>query len=519
MDERAWLPGFSSRRASVAERRGRVRWTLRLALCALALSACDPAAPPSGGDSGVGIDAGPGADGGPDAPFLRPDAGAPGAALEPLDVCDDVVDTLYATPSGLPAFDPSVRGALLGCALVQTISASDLATRLSGVPGVEHTGGDVRMYVIAYRTEREPRGVGGISTALVLLPDVARAARVPTVLALHGTVGVADACAPSRFVREGLDVVDLPAPYVDALLLPYAAAGLPVVAPDYAGLGTEGVHGYGNWLDAARSSVDGVRALRALLPPDRLEAGTLVYGHSQGGGVAIAVAALADEAPDVELSSIVALAPGYDIAPAATLVGLSSFALTPLLRATAALYAYADYANLTTEEARWGEPFAPALRDTVTASLGSECYVDAIGTLDTASTGYVPPGTIGELFDPTFVAAVQTCTDGGTCADLAGAFVLRDRANEPRLAAGGPPLLVLGSNDDEINTPASLGCVLDRLRADGTSLQLCMADAGDHLAMMGATAGYAIDWSIAAATGAAPPPCPGAPARPRCALF
>lgn len=493
--------------------------TARTLACLVALHAllgCDPA--PSTPDAGTSIDA-PSGDGGPDAPFVRPDAGAPGAPIVPLDACDDVVDSLYLTPPGLSPFDPSVRGELLGCASVETISAADLATRLSGVPGLEHTGGAVRVYVIAYRTEREPRGVGGISTALVYLPEVARSERVPMVLLAHGSVGVADVCAPSRFVREGLDVVDLPASYEDALLLSFAAAGLPVVAPDYAGLGTEGTHGYGNWFDPARSAIDGVAALRALVPADRLDGGTLVYGHSQGGGIALAVAGLADEDPDLDVRAIVSTAPGYDIAPATTIVRLSSFALTPVLRVTAALYAYADYANLTADETRWGEPLAADIRGTVLSELGTHCYVEAATALEMPSAGYTPPATVGDLFDPGFTAEVTACVDSGTCTGLSGAWVARDVANEPVVPADGPPILVIGSTADEINGPGSLGCVFDRLRTDGAPYQACMIDAGDHLAMVSATMGHSIDWAIATATGASPPGCPGSSTRPRCSLF
>lgn len=195
-----------------------------LRLSIVGLSSCGP----SNTDSDAGVDAretvdastgedspGPSMpDAGSDAPFFRPDGGPTAAALEPTDACDDVVSALYETPDGLPAFDPSVRGALLGCALIETIEEAEIATRLAGVPGIERVGGALRVYVIAYRTEREPRGVGGISTALMVLPDITRSERVPVVLALHGTVGIADPCAPSRFWREGLEVIGLPASYV-----------------------------------------------------------------------------------------------------------------------------------------------------------------------------------------------------------------------------------------------------------------------------------------------------------------
>lgn len=480
----------------------------------LTLAACDA---PMASDAGLDVTASP--DAGADAPYVPLDAGPPGMALMPLDACDDLVDDLYLTPTGLPAFDPSVRGTLLGCASVETIAAGDLAARLSGVPDLAVTSGDVRMYVIAYRTEREPRGVGGISTALVYLPTVALAERVPLVLLAHGTVGIADGCAPSRFVRDGSGVTGLPESYLDAMLLSFAARGLPVIAPDYAGLGTEGTHGYGNWLDPARSAADGARALRALLPADRLDGGTLVYGHSQGGGIALSVAALEAEAPDLDIRAIVAAGPAYRVATAVSISRITTFALTPLLRYALAMQLRADLANLTADETRWGDALAPAVRDRAAAELDTHCLLDSITGLDTPAAGYVPPPTLGDLFDPDFASAAIACSDTGTCTGLPGAWVMRDVANEPHLSATSPPILVLASELDADATPGLVGCVIDRLRTDEASWEACMVPTGDHLGMVGGTGAYAIEWALAAAAGSVRPPCPGSPTRPRCSLF
>lgn len=454
-----------------------------------------------------------------DAPFFRPDSGPSGSAILPLDACDDDVASLYLTPDGLSPFTAAVRGELLGCSLVETISAADVATRLSGVPDLVLSGGDVRMYVIAYRTEREPRGVGGISTALVFLPDVAYGARVPMVLAAHGTIGIADECAPSRFVREGVDITGLPADYIDALLLSYAARGLPVVAPDYAGLGTEGTHAYDSWLDPARSAIDGVRALRALLPSDRLDGTTIAYGHSQGGGIVLALAGLRDETPDVDLRAIVSLAPGYRVSALRTATALSSFRLDASLRTFASLAVLAGYANLTDDTARWGDPFRAGIRDHVVSQLTTLCIGTAITALDTPTADYTPPTTIGEALDPEFTAAVSTCSSGGACDGLPGAWVARDIANEPRTPASSPPILLVVSNGDTVNLPRQVGCAIDRVEDDGASPELCVGAFGDHLPMVAATAGYTIDWALGIASGGARPLCPGTTTAPRCSLF
>lgn len=451
------------------------------------------------------------------APYVRPDGGPTGAAIEPTDPCDDVASALYDTPAGLPPFDASVRGALLGCASLGTIDAATLATRLAGVTDLEQTGGAVRSYLIAYRTEREPRGVGGISTALVFLPDVALAERVPMVLVAHGSVGVADVCAPSHAFQDGVAALGLPADYVDALLLSFAARGLPVVVPDYAGLGTEGTHDYGNWLDPARSALDGIRALRAMLPADRLDGGTIVYGHSQGGGVALASAALASETPDVELRAIVAAAPGYRVAPLTQIVGFDTYVLTPLLRAIAIDAVYGGYANLTSDETQWVTPFEASLRSTIATEVSTHCLVASATALDVESGGYVPPATVGALIDPTFRDAVNACASGGACDGLPGMWAQRDAADEPHVGPG-VPILVLASQGDTTATPGTVGCAIDRIRREGATYETCMVSAGDHLPMVSATAEYAIAWGMAARDGSAHPPCPGSTTPPRCQL-
>jgi pimeloyl-ACP methyl ester carboxylesterase len=449
--------------------------------------------------------------------YVPPDAGPPGAALMPTDPCDDVAASLYETPPGLPPFSDDVRGTLLGCAMLETITAAELSTRLSGVSGALVTSGDIRVYLIAYRTAREPRDIEGVSTALVYLPEIAISERAPLVLATHGTVGLAGACAPSHLIHDPTSF--LPASYLDALLLAWAARGLPVVAPDYAGLGTDGTHGYDNWLDPARSAIDGVRALRSMLPDARLDGRTLVYGHSQGGGVALSVAALAGEAPDVDLSAVVAFAPGYRTLSLVSAIRLRTVALTPILRGTAAMLLYSGLANLTPDATHWGDAIAPGIRDHVVSVVESQCYVPVLEDLDTPTADYVPPATVGDLVDADFSAAAIACADTGACDGLPGAWIARDAANEPHLTADSPPILVLGSTDDEAVTPGVLGCAIDRLMRDGAPPDLCITSGADHLGMVSALDTYGIEWALAASSGAERPPCTETETRAACRLF
>src|SRR5207253_5946777 len=73
----------------------------------------------------------------------------------------------------------------------------------------------------------------------------------PIVAWAHGTTGIADVCAPSwrgNGARDG--------EYLDAWL----SHGFAVVATDYQGLGTPGVHPYLLWRSEGYSVLDAVRA-------------------------------------------------------------------------------------------------------------------------------------------------------------------------------------------------------------------------------------------------------------------
>lgn len=140
-------------------------------------------------------------------------------------------------------------------------------------------------------------GVGGSTveeTAVLWLPTGPRTGDV--VAWAHPTTGLADACAPSAHDR--LDIVGR-----DALL----ADGNIVVAPDYEGLGTSGVHPYLVGASEGRSVLDAIRAARSV---GAAHGRSTVYGWSQGGHAALFAARMAPTyAPDVRLSGAVAIAP------------------------------------------------------------------------------------------------------------------------------------------------------------------------------------------------------------------
>ncbi|MFF0814474.1 alpha/beta hydrolase family protein [Rhodococcus sp. NPDC003318] len=141
---------------------------------------------------------------------------------------------------------------------------------------------------------------GGIrsSTGAVHVPEGAPPpGGWPVVSYAHGTVGLADQCAPSQVGGTAQE-----AEFVSRWL----RRGYAVVATDYAGLGTPGELAYLDGRAAAHNVIDMVRAARAAAP--ELASRWVAVGHSQGGHAALHTGRVATAyAPDLDYRGAVAL--------------------------------------------------------------------------------------------------------------------------------------------------------------------------------------------------------------------
>ncbi|EOD4265258.1 alpha/beta fold hydrolase [Acinetobacter baumannii] len=127
----------------------------------------------------------------------------------------------------------------------------------------------------------------------------------PIVVWAHGTTGVADVCAPSKAA-----LADSTKDLISKLL----AAGYVVVAPDYEGLGTPGIHPFLNVKSEAFSITDAVVATRNYLSQRNLLTSKkwVNVGHSQGGHAALGAAQYASRA-QLEYKGTVAVAPASNL--------------------------------------------------------------------------------------------------------------------------------------------------------------------------------------------------------------
>lgn len=140
------------------------------------------------------------------------------------------------------------------------------------------------------------------ATALVMFPKVAQPKDGYRVVVWeHGTVGVGDSCAPSNnTINPRFKIL------ADTLL----AAGYVIVAPDYEGLGTKGIHPYLNLASEAKSALAAVRAVKDRYG-SQLNGDWMSVGQSQGGQASIGTAEYANT--DITYKGAVAGAPASSL--------------------------------------------------------------------------------------------------------------------------------------------------------------------------------------------------------------
>ncbi len=325
-------------------------------------------------------------------------------------------------------------------------------------------------------TTTDPSGRVVPGSAIVLASTARGDAALPVVVWTHGTTGVARACAPSVLENPFANVPALP----EAL-----AAGWAVVAPDYAGLGTDGLHGYLVGESQARSTWDALRAARQM---DDLTLGTdvVLWGHSQGGHAALWSAALAPRDADAgRLRGVAAMAPASDLVALVreaqdTPVGkmLSSYIVT----AYAAHYPELDAATLVRPVAR------PVVRDIARRCMAG---LEAL------------PGVVDALVRP------RTIFRDDPTQGALGARLLENRAPITRDA----PVLLLQGDADPLVLPSVQAAFVRDECARGGLIDYRTFAGEDHLSLVAPDSpaeAALLDWTRARFAGeAASERCPG----------
>ena len=166
-----------------------------------------------------------------------------------------------------------------------------------GGPGMGGMGDSFR---ILYRST-DPSGRPIPVSGAIYIPNGPAPAGGRNIIAwAHPTSGVMPTCAPSLMPDVGGMMWNLPN---------MITQGYIVVATDYPGLGTDGIHPYLIGESEARSVLDSVRAARDM-PNTGASNRFAVWGHSQGGHAALYTGEVAARyAPELKLVGVAAAAP------------------------------------------------------------------------------------------------------------------------------------------------------------------------------------------------------------------
>ena len=195
----------------------------------------------------------------------------------------DALSAFYEPPSPIPSAPGTlVRMEPLGVA----------------VPG----GTGFRILYVSQRPDGEPAVSGGM---LFIPSSPVPADGRPVVAWAHGTLGMGDACTPSRSTNPLQDT--------DNWLGEMMDLGWVVVSTDYVGMGTPGPNLYLVAQAEARDVVNAVRAARNV-PEAHAGKRFVAWGHSQGGHSSLWTGHLARTlAPELELIAVAAAAPAAEL--------------------------------------------------------------------------------------------------------------------------------------------------------------------------------------------------------------
>lgn len=268
-----------------------------------------------------------------------------------------------------------------------------------------------------------------VSGVLLVPPGTPPAGGWPVVVDAHGTSGIARNCAPSL-------MRDL---YHGNQMLQFISKGWAVVAPDYAGMGTNGRVEFLNAKAEANDLLDGLLAARQT--GLGLSRRWVLWGHSQGGGAALAAAQRLASRPDPGYQGTVITSPAADLVAA-----VSRLAQTP--------YVGGGFVALLAGGAKASDPrIHPG--DVLSRQALRRLHVTSTGCLGVVSAVY------GDLSGPSLVRPGYL--DGTPLARYLSA------SSTGRTAVAGPVLLLQG-DADVVLPPAQTDAVASALCASGVTV-------------------------------------------------
>jgi pimeloyl-ACP methyl ester carboxylesterase len=300
----------------------------------------------------------------------------------------------------------------------------------------------MRGWRILYTTTVDDK-TSATAVATVFAPAQPSAALRPVITWEHGTTGVLQKCMPSLVSQPTAGI-----PALDRIV----KAGWVIVATDYSFAEKGGPHPYLIGEGEARAALDSVRAARQM-PELRLDARTVVWGHSQGGQAALWTGIVGPRyAPDVKIVGVAAIAPAANIANILAMNQAANKRLGPYVALSYSRF----YPDITFEQALRPE-----------ALLAARQITDLCG--------FLPPE------DPQRIAALTATFDGPALATgTNAALVARLAQNAADHPIAAPVVIAQGLADVVVPPPATDAYVDGRCAAGQKRLEYWTFPGRDH---------------------------------------
>jgi pimeloyl-ACP methyl ester carboxylesterase len=314
----------------------------------------------------------------------------------------DESDDLYALAED---FEPGEPGEVIA---VQPISGTDL-------PGT--------VWRVLYHSESLEGDDIAVSGLLAVPEADAPTGGRPVLSWAHGTTGLADVCAPS-LEPDGAGI---------ELARPFLEQGMVVVATDYEGLGTPGLHPYIAGESEGRGTLDIARAARNLGALTGASDQVVLWGHSQGGHAVLFANQIAPTwAPELDIVGTVAGAPPSQL---------------PLISAALQDSPFKHYIAMTA--AGWNAAFPDADLDLVITPEAQAL----LPVMDEGCSEEIADAFADVTYEELVVA------DPATIEPWATLLV----ENDPGWVVGESPILIIHGEEDEQIPVVSSQLLLDRM--------------------------------------------------------
>jgi acetyl esterase/lipase len=263
---------------------------------------------------------------------------------------NEIYDDFYEPPP-LGTLLPDQLGEVLRVEHIRSYSPGEVAS----LAGLAESSYGAEAYRILYLSQKPSGALEAVSGLLIVPIGLSPQEGFPVITYGHGTAGLADVCAPSRYDADVL------------ALVPWAAYGYMVSASDYSGLGTPGPHPYGVGESEARSLLDAARAAQGFC--DRAHgilepwASNRVFlmGFSQGAHAALFAHQIWQSyAPELDIVGTVTFAPGSELRLLTQRLAQGESLLAA--PAAMAMYSYREYYGAPADLSVWlREPYASQL--------------------------------------------------------------------------------------------------------------------------------------------------------------